>query len=183
MRFNFFNYYMKVKNDDNTLISYKGPVTESLIMDMCSDIREKLNTSPETTQKIFSIFIELTQNVLNYSADSNKRFNSNGEPIGLIVLNEAEDCYALTTGNLIGNKQLEKLKNKCEKINSLDRKDLRQLKREQRVKSFEEKEEEESAGIGLMRIVLTASNPLTVDAVKIDDKYSFFTISVNIKRA
>jgi hypothetical protein len=173
---------MKIKDDENVLISYKGPINEKLIMEICSDIRLKLGSSEEIIQKVFSIFIELSSNVLNYSADIVRLFGKNGEPVGMITLNEKGGDYLLTTGNLIGLPQYQNFKKKCEFINALSREDLRKAKREQRIKSLEENEAEDRAGIGLMRVALTANSPLAFDSINVDENYAFFTLTVNIKR-
>jgi hypothetical protein len=182
MKVNFFNYYMKIKDDENVLISYKGPVNEKLIMEMCSDIREKLGTHQEITQKVFAIFLELSRNLLDYSAETTTRLGKYNEPMGLIILNESDEYYALTIGNLVAKEDFSSFKAKCDMINSLDRDELRQVKRKQRLRSLEVNETADKAGIGLMRVVLTSENPLILDSVEVDDKYSFFTLSINIKR-
>jgi hypothetical protein len=182
MKVNFFNYYMKIKDDENVLISYKGPVNEKLIMEMCSDIREKLGTNEEVTQKVFAIFLELSRNLLDYSVETTARFGDYHEPIGLIILNESDEYYALTTGNLVAKEDFSSFKAKCDLINSLNRDELRQIKRSQRLRSLEVNETVDKAGIGLMRVALTSGNPLILDYVEVDEKYSFFTLSINIKR-
>jgi hypothetical protein len=173
---------MKIKDDENVLISYKGPVTEKLIMEICSDIREKLGTNEEVIQKVFAIFLELSRNLLDYSAETTARFGKYHEPIGLIILNENDEHYSLTTGNLVAKEDFSNFKAKCDMINSLNRDELRQAKRDQRVRSLDIDEAADKAGIGLMRVALTSGSPLNLDYVQVDEKYSFFTLSVNIKR-
>jgi hypothetical protein len=181
MKYNFFNYYTRLKEDENVIISYKGSISEALIMEMCGDIRESLGASPEITQKIFSIFIELSRNVIRHSIDKNL-YGNHQDPVGLIVLSDSDNYYSLTTGNLTHNHSFKVFKEKCEQINTFERSHLRNLKREQRLLSYQEDEHNNHAGIGLIRVALTSTSPIILDYVELDNQFTFFTLTTQIHK-
>lgn len=53
----------------HVLISYTGPVTPVIVTDISCDIQKKLADNYKVSRKVFSIFIELAQNIQFYSED------------------------------------------------------------------------------------------------------------------
>jgi hypothetical protein len=177
-KINFFNYYNRIRDDDNVLFAYKGIVNDSMLMEMCTDIREKLGLNENVSRKIFPIFIELVQNQIYYSADQYITENYTKEAVGLIILSESDGgVYSLTTGNLIKEQSLFNLRRKLDEYNSLSLNELRNLKRQQRITSAEQNEQHSGAGIGIMRTILTAGSPLQIEYIKIKDDVYFFTLT------
>ncbi|TAE47925.1 MAG: hypothetical protein EAY69_05785 [Cytophagales bacterium] len=173
---NFFNYYNRIRDDDNVLFSYKGVVNDTVLMEMCEDIRQKLGIEEVQNRKIFSVFIELVQNQIYYAADQYIADNATKEAVGLIILSESEGVFSFTTGNLIKENDLFELRKKLDYLNSLSYQELRMYKREQRLEASED-DQESGAGIGLIKSILTSGNPLHIDYIKIEDDLYFFTLT------
>ena len=64
------DYYINIAQN-NTLVFYKGAFDEKVISEISQNIRKKLVTSPAVNKKVFSVFIELAQNIAFYSAERN----------------------------------------------------------------------------------------------------------------
>lgn len=174
--FSLFDYYSLTKRDD-VLISYKGPVSDTILAEISRDIRDKFSESPKASKKLFAIFVELAQNILYYSSEK-VQFSNRNDSIGTILITKTSKHLTFSCGNLVENKYINDLVEGCEKINSLDREELREYKRETR--SAPQKERSKGAGIGLIQVALTSGNPLGVEARQVDEKYSFFSLSVKI---
>lgn len=174
--FSLFDYYSLTKRDD-VLISYKGPVSDLILAEISRDIRDKFSESPKASKKLFAIFVELAQNILYYSSEK-VQFGNKNDSIGTILITRSKKYLTFSCGNLVENKYIEDLVEGCKKINSLNRDELREYKRETR--SAPQKERSKGAGIGLIQVALTSGNPLGVEARHVDDKYSFFSLSVKI---
>jgi hypothetical protein len=58
--------------------------------------------------------------------------------------------------------------------------DLRKYKREAR--EAPQLEGSKGAGIGIIQAALTSDNPLEVDAIQVDDNFSFFSLTVKIDK-
>ncbi len=64
-------FYEQLK-EEGIIFSFSGPVSQSLLEGIGETLRQKMTleeTSTTVTQKVFSIFVELMQNVINYSAE------------------------------------------------------------------------------------------------------------------
>jgi hypothetical protein len=177
--FNLFDYYSLIQRE-NILISYKGPVTPVIMAEISADIRNKLAEDPKASRKLFAIFMELAQNILFYSAEK-VAFSNRNDSVGLLLLTEAEDMYTFYCGNLVQNKRVNELIEGCNTINSLDREELRRYKRDSR--NGPQKEFSKGAGIGLIHVALTSENPLKIDCQPVNSEYSFFSLSVTIKKS
>lgn len=173
------DYYLSVAKD-NTLVFYKGAFDEKVIAEISVHIRKKMISNHFVSKKVFSVFIELAQNIAFYSAERNIINNTvKGSGVGSLIIHEYEDFYTVKTGNLVGNKDSIRLAAKCSTIISLNRDGLRQLKRRQRNQPSTNKD---SGNIGLIQIALLGSSPLRTHLQTVDNNYSFFSLEIDIHK-
>ena len=173
------DYYLSVIKD-NILVFYKGAFDEKIIAEISHHIRKKLQNNYFVSKKVFSVFIELAQNVAFYSAERNIINNKvKGSGVGLLVIHEYEDFYTIKTGNLVSNKDSIRLAAKCSTIISLNRDGLRQLKRRQRNQPSINKD---SGNIGLIQIALLGNSPLRTHLQTVNNHYSFFSLEIDIHK-
>ena len=104
-KFNFFNHYAFL-NQENVVITYTGPVTETVLAEISRDIQRKFGNNMKIGRKLFSIFIEMAQNILYYSCEVN-HVGAHNERVGTIVVTETEEFYFVTAGNLVKKEQIE----------------------------------------------------------------------------
>ncbi len=176
--FNFFEYHSQI-SQDHVVLSYKGPFTDTLLAEFSRDIRTKLQENPKARKKVFSIFMELAQNILFYSKEINHF--GNRDKVGTLVIVKTETGYRLITGNLVFKRDVEKLVAKCDMINSLDRDGLRAYKRQ--LRNDPRGEESKGAGIGLVQVALTSEGQLEIKIKELDEQYAFYALFVNIETA
>jgi len=186
--FSLYDYYLLTDNS-KVLVSYKGPVTDVIMAEISRDIRNKFSENPKVGRRLFAIFMELAQNILYYSAEK-VQFGERNDSVGVILITkdtkkEVEEeeqkrklKYRFSCGNLVNTTYVDELIESCEMINSMNRDELREYKREKR--SQPQGERSKGAGIGLIQVALNSENPLVVEFRKVDDKFSFFSLSVDI---
>ncbi len=177
-KFNLFEYY-KLFSQQDIQISYKGPIDERILSVIGNYIEVILGKNPKASKKIFSIFIELAQNVSFYSAEFNELTDGKEIGVGTLVVGEFGNYYTFVTGNVVRNEDIIPVIEKCEIINSLDRDQLREYKRNQRrlppgVKG--------GGNIGLIQVALTSCNPLDFEVTPINENYSFFSIAAKVDK-
>lgn len=175
-----YNIYKNYKLfDKNIYLSYKGPVDKHILGVISDYIRKIIGKNPAASRKIYSIFIELAQNISYYSAEANSLIEERETGIGTIIIAEYDDCYAFITGNAVDNANIVPLLEKCEIINSLDRSELRRYRNMERQRPFGVND---GAHIGLIQVALTSNNPLDVEVTPISDDTSFFSIAVTVNK-
>ncbi|OQX98786.1 MAG: hypothetical protein B6I20_10650 [Bacteroidetes bacterium 4572_117] len=165
--------------DENTLLSYKGPIDTRILQVIGSYLEGLLKESPKAGRKVFKIFIELAQNISYYSAEKSIIRNNEEIGTGMVLISDSINHYIFVTGNLVKNDDIVTIIEKSEIINSLNREELREYKREQRKLPVGQKG---GAHIGLIQVALTSAHPLDIEVNPIDDDYSFFSIAVKIDK-
>lgn len=180
MKHTFYENYVN-SNDDNLMISYKGPFFDEILGKLIELIRENFSYDPVINRKLLSIFVELAQNVYHYSADFVK-IGDKEYGIGCVhVSKEINNKYYLfTTGNYVSVEYVNELIDICNTINSLNRDELRKLKRETRADQVPTNERSKGTGIGLIQIALTVNEPMEYAIIPHDDKKSFFYLTAKI---
>lgn len=181
-------YPMQAKNilssfnsamDQNVLMFYRGPLNNDILGGIGTYIRKILAHRPETSFKLFSIFIELAQNIYYHSDDFPDLHEGHTIKFGVLLIEENRDTYTITTGNYVTQADMELIKRHCDTINSLSVNELRLFKRERRKM---ERGAHGEANIGLIQVALTSEEPIMVDEQKIDEKYTFLTLSTDIRK-
>jgi hypothetical protein len=171
------DYYIRVVRD-NTLVFYKGAFDDKVIAVVSQSIRKNITDNAAVAKKVFSVFVELSQNISFYSAERNVINNKlQGAGVGLVLVNDYADYYTIKAGNLVSNKDSMRLATKCSSINSLNRDGLRQLKRRHRNMPSQNKD---SGNIGLIQVALLGNSPLRINLQTVDSNFSFFSIELDI---
>ncbi len=165
-------------NKEN-LLSYKGPITVNLVSFMGNYLKSMLKIDHMLLKRVFRIFIELTQNVSYYSAEVIEMDSGINSGAGWFEFNELKESYKITTGNLILKADGIKLSSNCNEINTLNDKQLRELKRKTRGQAMIK---DVGAHIGLIQISILSQSRLNYKITELNDNLSFFTISVNIEK-
>lgn len=176
--FSLYEYHTQFSGQD-ILLSYKGPLSDHLLAEFSREVREKVQSSPKAGKKVFSIFMELAQNVLFYSKESN--FVNKFDPVGTLAIIDNGDSYRIIAGNLVYKSAVMNLKDKCDKVNSMDRDNLREYKR--MLRNAPKGEESRGAGIGMVQAALTSQNPLHYEIREFGDDYAFYLISVIVAKS
>lgn len=177
--FSLFDYCSSTDSKENIKISYKGPVTDHVIYEISRDIRDKFSGIPRAKRKMFSVFMELAQNISFYSAERIMYADKN-DRVGTIIITEFQDYYTFSCGNLVEKEHIGELVEKCEAINDLDHHGRREFKRQQR--SAPSTERSKGAGIGLIQVALNAKSNLEINRQEVDDSFMFMSLSVKISK-
>ena len=162
-----------------SIIAYKGPFYIELISVFGTNIRNFNDVYGNARKKLFKIFIELSQNVSNYSESYHMVNNIQRIGIGELFLKESDSKYYFSTKNQVKKSDASILAERCELVNASDYTRLRELKREQRLNSPGEKF---GARIGLIQAVMLSKNKLEYKIDEIDNNFSHFTLTVKIDK-
>jgi hypothetical protein len=96
----------------------------------------------------------------------------------LVSYSKTGDGYTITTGNVITEAQSEKLREKLEKVNSLEAIDIKALYRQiLETPGFSDKG---GAGLGLLEMALKTGNRLDFDFIPLGDGLSYFVLSKTV---
>lgn len=165
------------------LFCYSGPISQGIIEEVGDTIKSRIIVESSNTTlalKIFSIFIEQSQNIVKYSSDSemDDAAEKNRLKDSIIILGRKEGKYFIGFGNLIENTRKDQLKAKLDNIRKMDKTALKIYYKEQMRRNIDL--DSTSMGMGLIEIARNASEPLEYDIRKVNREYSFFSLQVSV---
>ena len=101
-------FYEQLKTE-GIIFSFSGPISQNLLEGIGATLRQKMSleeTSTNITQKVFSIFVELMQNIINYSVERGSGSEADPElSSGILVIGKKNDQFYIKSGNYISRDQ------------------------------------------------------------------------------
>jgi len=131
--------------------------------------------SKPSVKKVFNILIESTQNLHSYL---NERDRLEDMDNVIVVVKRCGEYYTIMTGNYLLNDEISVIKSRIDIINTLSRKEVRELYRG--VLDIGSTSESGGAGLGFIDLARRSENKLEYNFKKIDDKFAFFTLEVKV---
>lgn len=173
-----------VEKDGIIFLSYGGFLTQTLIAGMTEALEKEAEyheLNMGIANNIFTIFIELSQNVMNYSKSKNincKEVKSEGL---ILVGKDEENNYYIHSQNIIGQDDKNKIEPKLNEIITFNKDEIKKKYRELRRSGRDS--HLKGGGIGFYEIA-KRSDAIKFEFKKInEDKYYFhFVARVNINK-
>ncbi len=169
------------KMEDNKLsLVYQGTFSQEITRAFISMTEQSMNQLDEektTKKKVFNVMVECLQNICKHSSE----YELKGiEESSIFVVGLEQDEYFICSGNHIFNEEVEKLRNMLEIVNAMDKQELKdyykQIIRDGKISS------KGGAGLGLIDMARKSGEKMIYSFDPIDDKLSFFTLQVKVKR-
>jgi len=172
------NIQNMVEEDGIIFLTYGGFLTQTLITGMTEALEEEAQSNDlnmGVSNNIFTIFIELSQNVMNYSKSRAKDCN-NVKSEGLIVVGKDDEMnYYIHSQNVVAKEDKEKIEPKLNEITTLSKDELKTKYRELRRSGRDA--HGKGGGIGFYEIAKRSDNVKYEFKNINDDKYYFHFIS------
>jgi hypothetical protein len=164
----------------NILICFNGPLSQSIIEQLGIAIKRYLQEdhdnqqlSDEKLYDVFAVYIELTQNIRNYSQASAQRGAApNRFDSATVAIGKLGSHYLVTAGNPIDQADLPALTSQIDALSQLDREQLKEHYKERRRRA--RVLDQPSAGLGLIDMARKAACPLEYKVREIDERTAFF---------
>jgi hypothetical protein len=178
--------YSKLLAENNISIIYSGPLWAEGIDGLAEFLQKRLDMddmSLSASQSVFSVFVEQMNNMLMYSAEKERREHPETGTMetanGIFVLGSQDKSYYVQTGNVIKNSSVGLLKDRIDYLNKLDKKELRELYKEQ-IKTENGNPESKGAGLGLTEIARRATSKIEYEFIPYGEDLSYFTMYVTV---
>ncbi|SCA57515.1 conserved hypothetical protein [Candidatus Terasakiella magnetica] len=163
---------------------FTGFMSEEMILGVGKTLRHKIELEEldkRASRDLFSIFIEMTQNVIRYSA---KNQIDNKDPVeidlryGALSIGEKDNRKFVACGNLVHDEHVERLRNSLSYIQSLSQQELKQHFKECLKKDVPETSK--GAGVGFIEIARRAKHGFEFHFEEATNDNHFFTLTAYI---
>lgn len=159
------------------ILAYDGVINQNTITRLETEVEEKIlqyNFPKSLIKKIFFITLELLQNLFIHGAEDDTHTKHN---FIFIAKNDSE--VIILTSNLIENQNVNKIKNIFETINGFKSYDELKKYYMERLEN-NDISDKGGAGLGFITIGLKSQPPLEYKFEKINNKFSYFELSVKL---
>ncbi|MCB5252354.1 MAG: SiaB family protein kinase [Candidatus Cloacimonadaceae bacterium] len=174
----------KLMSDNHIQFSYKGPITQEVLVSLGDTIKEKLHCDDcdaRVVRRIFSVLVEAAHNILKYSTEKTKVDEKNKSTgIGLIGIGKIErKMFLVFSGNIVSQKEAEQIKARLEHINSLSREELQKAYSQQLKQGSISSDGR--AGLGLYEVARKSDRPIEFCFSPLSDGNMFFELKIFVK--
>lgn len=163
------------------LIDFSGDFQFETIEELLTQAKVKLSeleVKIGMKKKIVNILVECMENIYKYT-----KLNIEGEYakinfVSRVSLKKKEDSFVVTAGNTILNTDIELLKSKIDKVNSLDCEGLKDYYKQ--VIDNGKISDKGGAGLGIIDMVMKSGNPIHYKFIKENERLSYYEITIVI---
>jgi hypothetical protein len=142
-------------------------------------IKDNLDEEHENLRnKLSFLMIESFQNISRYADREKNELDDNSE---FFMTRNINDTFYIISANLIDNDKIDFVKEKLEKVNTIDSNEINKLYRE--VLTNKQINEKGGAGLGFIEMVRKTKGKLPFDFIKINDKQSMFFMQIELRNS
>ena len=158
------------------MLCFNGPVTAALIEEIGQALRKHMESGPEessTVSDVFSVYIEMTQNIRRYSQNhSDPRLGQ----ASILVSRDDDGHHIVSAGNQLYTADGENLIRRIDELAVMDKQALKAAFKAQLRQPRSELAG--SAGLGLIDMARKASRPIKGEIRELDETFSYFSLRV-----
>jgi len=176
-----YSFYNKMEQN-NIMLSFKGDITSDLlssILQIMEAKMENLEEEPKVKKKVYNVLVECLQNLYHHM-DELAPNQEDKVRSAIFMIGKIDGQYNIITGNYIKNENISNLKKILEDINELNKDELKEYYKE--VLNNGEMSAKGGGGLGMIDIARKTGGKLNFYFIPIDDKYSFFSLNINISQ-
>ena len=163
-------------NRNRILLCFNGPISRSLIEEIGNALKNYLqaeNAQPTAAMDVFSIYIEMTQNIRHYA--QSRGYGDLESAATVIVARDAEERYLVQAGNIVEAADGEALLARVDALASMDKAQLKATYKTQ-LRQPRDAAATTGAGRGLIDVARKSSLPLKGNLSPIDEERAFFSL-------
>lgn len=165
------------------IFCYSGPMSQELMVEIGNTLKSKMKQeafSRSVVAKTFAILVEQVQNIIRYSTEhtSIETLDETKLSSGIVAVGYENDCYYVSSGNMIHKKDKDRIAMMINKINGMSQEEKKAFYKEVRKK--EPDENSRGAGLGFIEMARKSEHPVDYDFIDVDNGFCFFSIRLNI---
>lgn len=176
-----YEFYKSMKAHEITLV-YEGEITHQITKAFTSLTESNMAKDDEPNlvqKKVFHVMVECLQNISKHAEEfSTNDYLFSGR--GIFLVSKGENEYSVTTGNAVDNEKIPELKKLLDRINQLDKEELKEMYKKQMKEG--RLSEKGGAGLGFIDIKRKTGRDLEYHFLPITEDTSFFLLTSTISR-
>jgi hypothetical protein len=173
-------FFDKIRNDKLCLL-YNGSFSDNITHKFIELSEYNLESNEDLSKmknRVSFLMAECFQNIVRHGAEKN--VESNQFLPGFFSTRNLNNTYFITSGNLIGKKNIEKLEGQLKHVNSLNNEELKEFYKD--VITTNQLSEKGGAGLGLIEMARKSGHVIEYSFDDYDDEFSFFYSQIKLSK-
>ena len=170
--------FKKDLDKEGVIFCFSGIMSQDVLTSFMKTMERKLGNIDGISKanNIFAVFVEMVQNIMSYSSDSEYVTQTQKQSYGIMILGYDKELgkYFIKSGNKVCNDDAAKITERIDELKDLDKDELKALYKELRKSG--KYSHERGGGLGFLEIQRKSTMPLKYRFEKIDEKYQFFCL-------
>ena len=167
----------------DVVVNHKGYINLDIIDDMLHHLKIYLahkESDKVLRKRVYGLSVECLDNILKHAdfLEKNHELIINFPP--RFIIEKIAENYLIHTGNIILNENKLDVVFRLEKLNNLQSEEVNDLYKESLANA--EISEKGGAGLGLILMAKTTREKIRYDFEKINEKFSYFAMQLNLKK-
>ena len=162
-------------NRNHILLCFNGPTSRSLIEEIGNALKIYLhadNAQPSAVMDVFSVYVEMTQNIRHYAESSD--YNDLDSSATILVARNDDGRYVIQAGNLVEKQTGDAL---MFRVDALAKMNKDQLKAAYKSQLRQPRDENNTgAGLGLIDMSRRSFSPLSASLTPVSECRCFFSL-------
>jgi len=171
----------RVMSGKKLTLVYEGRLNRAIInniLHMCKSNLDSIGAKPALQKKVYGILVEVLESVYKQTESTKKIDKKKNLHFPIIMMGIQEDHLFITTGNMVSNKRADKLREKFNQVNRLDKKNLRRLHMD--ALTSDEFYERGYSDLALIDIALRSGHHLQYDFDRVNDDFQFYMMQIKV---
>jgi len=166
-------------NHKKILLCFNGPFSKGLLEEIGIALKNhtQKDNPPSLAMDIFSVYIELTQNIRHYSVG--KGYSDMDSSATVVIAKDNEERFLIFAGNLVEPSDADRLSTKITELANMDKLALKAAYKKQ-LRQPRDIETNSGAGLGLLEIARKTSKPLSSSLSPVEDGRVFFSLLATV---
>lgn len=171
-------FFKMLKND--VIVSYRGAFDPKVLTTIAFNLESAVSDGTKGfSRKVFKIFIELAENISYYSLEREPIGFDDSAGAGIMMVKDFKEYVDFSAGNIVEAEDQEKLIQKINRINTLDREGLRAYKRDLLDMP---KSKFGGGNIGLIHVALLSGHNIAYEMLDIGNNQIFYILKIRIDK-
>ncbi len=177
------NHFIDNIGEANLLMNFAGTISEQKVNAILTDLEQRLEeTEPEfkKQRKVYNILVETLQNLYHHTEKLEQYTVKDGDTNRDVVfmLGKTEAEYSILAANYIKNSNIPSLRSRLDKINAMDKDELRGFYKE--VLNNGQYSEHGGGGLGMIDIARKSGNKLDYEFDEVNEDFSLFALRIKV---
>ena len=123
--------YLPDQSNNNVILFYKGNVDSDVINQILDKVEDKMimvNDQSKLRKKVYNVLVETLQNLYHHVDKVPEDYEDQmSDKFGILLVTKIDNGYKITTGNFVKSINVDKLKEKINKINKSSHEEIKEL--------------------------------------------------------